>query len=83
MPFIPKREHMKAGKCMGLSSSWHMEQWQYMCAYITGFNILSFQVTKFLFPLHSFACFSISSLSAQKTVNYYLNGNTKNQKHES
>lgn len=51
---------MKAGKYMGLISSWDMEQWWYVCGHITDFNILSFQVTKFLFPLHSFACFYIS-----------------------
>lgn len=41
MQFIPKRELMKAGKYMGLTSSWDMEQWWYVYAHITDFNILS------------------------------------------
>lgn len=50
MQFVPEREHMKAGKYIGLTSPWNMEKW--VCVYIcvTDFHILSFQITNFLFP---------------------------------
>lgn len=43
MQFIPEREHMKAGKYIGLASPW--EKCVYVC--ITDLNIFSFQITDF------------------------------------
>lgn len=66
---------------MGFTSSWDMEQWQYVCAHITDFNRLSFQKVCFLCtPLLAFL---FQVCLPKKALKYYLNGNTKNQKHES
>lgn len=59
MQFIPEREHMKAGKYIGLASPWDLEKCVCVYVCITDLNIFSFQITNFLFPLHSFACLSV------------------------
>lgn len=65
MQFIPEREHMKAGKYVGLASPWDFEKGGCVCGWcecvcITDLNILSFEMTNFFFPLHSFACLAVS-----------------------
>lgn len=68
MQFIPKRELMKAGKYMGLTSSWDMEQW-YVC---THFNILSGYRISVPSALLCLLFYLISSLSAQNSSEVLL-----------